>query len=265
MRYTILILAVLVSCKNQAQDVEPDIKLKLKESEDGWLLQGNNTTYAYIDLLINDEKLDSVISQVIIEPMDSVIITNLGEGDRATVAEAFNEKHSIDYFLGGDPATVKHDDNYLYSLPFKKGKKYSVSQGPNGKFSHNNAVSKYAIDFQLEIGEPVHAAREGIVVKVQENYTKAGGKEFLWKANRIIILHEDGTTASYVHLDYNGSLVEEGERVEKGQLIGRSGNTGFTRGPHLHFVVRKEKDLAIPVYFEGYEGIVLKQRKRYKR
>jgi len=160
---------------------------------------------------------------------------------------------------------VQHNDDYLYSLPFKKGKKFSVTQSFNGKFSHNNDISRYAIDFGLQIGDQVHAAREGIVVKVVENYKEAGGKEYMWKATRIVILHDDGTTASYVHLDYEGVLVEEGDRVEKGQFIGYSGNTGFTRGPHLHFVVRKEKDLAVPIYFEGYEGMVLKRRKKYKR
>ena len=65
-------------------------------------------------------------------------------------------------------------------------------------------------------------------------------------------------------MDHNGVLVKNGEKVEKGQLIGYSGNTGFTRGPHLHFVVRKEKDIAIPIFFEGYESKPVKAGKKYK-
>jgi murein DD-endopeptidase MepM/ murein hydrolase activator NlpD len=95
-------------------------------------------------------------------------------------------------------------------------------------------------------------------------FTKQGGEELINSANRIIILHKDGTMASYVHLDYKGSLVQEGQRVVEGEKIGVSGLTGFTNGPHLHFVVRKENDIAIPVYFKGYMGKTLKRGKKYK-
>ncbi|NQY05912.1 MAG: M23 family metallopeptidase [Flavobacteriaceae bacterium] len=165
----------------------------------------------------------------------------------------------------GDPDNSKHDSNYLYTLPFKKGKKYEITQSFFGKFSHNHKASFHAIDFKLKIGDPVYAAREGIVIKTIDKYTKHGGKSFRDKANKILIMHDDGTIASYVHLDYKGVLVKEGERAERGQKIGISGFTGYTSGPHLHFVVREFGDVSVPIYFEGYEGLVLKQGKRYKR
>ncbi|NER15491.1 peptidoglycan DD-metalloendopeptidase family protein [Leptobacterium flavescens] len=165
----------------------------------------------------------------------------------------------------GDPANSDHDDNYLYALPYKKGKTYKVTQGFNGKKSHRSVRSKYAIDFNLRIGDTVCAAREGIVALVQKDFTEHGGREYINKANRIIILHSDGTTASYVHLDYQGTLVKPGEHVKKGQPIGISGLTGFTGGPHLHFVVREAGDISVPVYFEAYENKILKKRKSYTR
>ena len=160
---------------------------------------------------------------------------------------------------------IKPDLDFLYSLPFKKDKKYRVTQSFHGKSSHHSDASRFAIDFQLEVGETVHAARGGVVVKVIDWFTKQGGPELRNAANRIVVILEDGTLASYVHLDYKGSMVKEGEKVEKGQVLGLSGLTGYTRGPHLHFVVRKENDLAIPIYFEGYPGQVLKKGKKYKR
>ena len=175
----------------------------------------------------------------------------------------FMDSVRVSYYWG-HKSLINPDLDYAYRFPFKKGKKYEVSQSFNGKFSHNDEKSKYAIDFQLNIGEPVYAAREGIVIKVIDWFTKQGGTELRNAANRIIILHSDGTFASYVHLDYKSSFVKEGETVKRGQKIGLSGLTGFTRGPHLHFVVRKENDIAIPIYFRGYEGKVLKQGKRYK-
>ena len=92
----------------------------------------------------------------------------------------------ITYYIG-DPEKINPNTDYLYRLPFKKGKKYKVTQGFNGKFSHYGSISQYAIDFKLEIGEPVYAAREGMVVKTQSHFTEHGGREYLHKANRIII------------------------------------------------------------------------------
>jgi murein DD-endopeptidase MepM/ murein hydrolase activator NlpD len=91
----------------------------------------------------------------------------------------------------------------------------------------------------------VYAARDGTVVKVIDWFSKQGEEELINAANKIIIAHSDGTLASYVHLDYKGSFVKEGEFVERGEKIGISGLTGYTRGPHLHFVVRKERDIRL--------------------
>ena len=50
-------------------------------------------------------------------------------------------------------------------------------------------------------------------------------------------MHSDGTFGDYAHLKYKGTVVKKGDFVEKDQLIGYSGSTGFSTGPHLHFAV----------------------------
>ena len=55
------------------------------------------------------------------------------------------------------------------------------------------------------------------------------------KSNYVQLLHDDGLTSLYLHL--NSISVKTGERVRQGQVIGRSGSTGCSTGPHLHFQI----------------------------
>ncbi|HZG73637.1 MAG TPA: peptidoglycan DD-metalloendopeptidase family protein [Chondromyces sp.] len=81
-----------------------------------------------------------------------------------------------------------------------------------------------AIDVAAETGTPVYSAGQGVVTKSYFSDTYG---------NAIFIKHESGYEAVYAHLDERG--VEEGEKVEKGQVIGTVGNTGRSTGAHLHF------------------------------
>jgi murein DD-endopeptidase MepM/ murein hydrolase activator NlpD len=92
----------------------------------------------------------------------------------------------------------------------------------------------------MNVGQEVCAIREDLVIKVKEHFTKGGrNKKYRDFANLIIIAHKDGTFAQYVHLKKDGAIVNEGETVKKGQVIGFSGNTGMSTEPHLHFTVYK--------------------------
>lgn len=154
---------------------------------------------------------------------------------------------------------AKADTKYAYALPFRRGESHVMIQGFNGSFSHQG---KYALDFDMPEGSPVCAARDGIVTSVEEKYSVGGESEALkLKANHIEILHSDGTFARYAHLKKNGARVRVGRRVKRGQVIGYSGNTGYSSGPHLHFeVVLLKRDLdyeSIPVGFRtSREGFV---------
>lgn len=134
----------------------------------------------------------------------------------------------------GDVTIKDFDSDYQYDLPFRTGKSFTVFQGYNGSFSHQNENS---LDFTMPEGTEIVAAREGIVVDlVRTNNFSCPTRSCADKANYITILHPDGTFAQYYHLKQNGVKVNIGDEVKKGSVIGLSGNTGWSKGPHLHFV-----------------------------
>jgi hypothetical protein len=129
---------------------------------------------------------------------------------------------------------IKDDTSYVYWLPYEEGKTHRVVQGYYSSYSHKNRA---ALDFKMRPGTPVHAPRDGIVIRVVEANDKGGLKKaYRQFANLIVLQHDDDSRTGYWHLQKDGALVNTGDTVKKGQQIGLSGNTGFTAFPHLHFI-----------------------------
>jgi murein DD-endopeptidase MepM/ murein hydrolase activator NlpD len=157
------------------------------------------------------------------------------------------------YWTPGNMLAV-HQANTVYQYPYAQGDYFPIVQGFGGGYSHSG-VSKYAIDFAMPIGTPIHAARAGVVIDVVEHHTRGGAsRKYAKYANYVVILHADDTTGEYYHLKKNGVTVTQGEPVKAGQQIGYSGNTGFSSLPHLHFAVYRAKPFgkyqSLPFVFE---------------
>ena len=73
--------------------------------------------------------------------------------------------------LPGDPSARPRDVEYL--LPLQQ-RSFRIDQGFGGGFSHNDPQNRYAVDFAADIGTPVLAAREGVVMQVESDFEKAG-------------------------------------------------------------------------------------------
>lgn len=84
------------------------------------------------------------------------------------------------------------------------------------------------VDFGVPTGTPVHAAKDGTVV--DSNYNPAGF------GNYLTVQHSDGYQTLYGHL--SDRIAANGQTVSAGDVIGLSGSTGFSTGPHLHFQVQ---------------------------
>jgi murein DD-endopeptidase MepM/ murein hydrolase activator NlpD len=169
---------------------------------------------------------------VVVKPSETVPVATVHAADKS---KAFRLAVSYKFSIG-DPDAVP-DPAALYRLPFRDGQKIMIGQIRGGRITtHTGPDSEYAIDFDVPIGTPILAARKGVVVDIDQDYTE-GGNDSRFKANHVLILQEDGTLAVYSHLAHNGAAVTMGQVVEAGTLIGTSGNTGYSSGPHLHFAV----------------------------
>ena len=164
-------------------------------------------------------------------------------------------------------SVTKNIDSYVYELPFEKGAEHKVVQGYGGLFSH---IHTAALDFDMAVGTIVYAAREGTIYRYKDNSDEGGlSSKYKYKANYIIIKHDDGSFGCYWHLQKNGVLVKSG-RVLKGEKIGLSGATGYVFRPHLHFSVKRklnyEMDSFVRTKFRTTKGIlVLENRESYER
>jgi murein DD-endopeptidase MepM/ murein hydrolase activator NlpD len=109
------------------------------------------------------------------------------------------------------------------AFPIKNGK-ITTPYGKVGK--HWSSGKHTGVDFAVPVGTPVLAVADG---KIENgSWGKAYGKQIIQKV--------DGGWVIYAHL--NALRVKPGATVKKGQIIGESGNTGNSTGPHLHFELR---------------------------
>jgi hypothetical protein len=119
-----------------------------------------------------------------------------------------------------------------------------LSQGIRG--STHQGRMEYAYDLAASIGTPVYAMRAGRVIGVQDRYPDTGGgAENISKFNYVLIEHDGGYRSAYLHLKqgFRGQVqVKAGDTVEIGQLIGYSGNSGWSSGPHLHVELQEPGD-----------------------
>ncbi len=109
------------------------------------------------------------------------------------------------------------------------------------------------VDYSMPIGSHVYATGDGVIAKVETRFSGYG--------KQIEINHGFGYKTKYAHL--NGFEVKKGQRIKRGELIGYSGNTGKSSGPHLHYEVMVNGAKVNPIHYmhrdltaEEYEEIL---------
>ena len=95
---------------------------------------------------------------------------------------------------------------------------------------YSNGSYHGALDYGVPVGTPIYAAAEGVVITTANLTTSYG--------THVVIQHAGGLQSWYAHGTSGSICVSPGQTVSKGQQIMKSGNTGNSKGPHLHFEVR---------------------------
>jgi len=136
---------------------------------------------------------------------------------------------------------AQHDPAAMYRVPWMDGRTFVIGQAPGGKITtHDTPSSREAIDVTMPEGTPVVAARGGVVFQAISEHSEGRLDKALWqKANMVRVLHDDGTIGNYLHFMHDGVAVKTGEAVRAGKLLGYSGSTGYSAGPHLHFSITR--------------------------
>lgn len=239
--------------------IRPEVTIERRSIRGGVALVARNTYFSPVQLAWRMRAVENVVAldgsplsdNAVLEPRSETELLRL-------VASAQGEamRFELEYqHIPGRPGTG-HSPVQPYRLPFAQANSFRVSQAWPEALTHTDPSSAYALDFVMPIGTGVYAARRGIVIEIADEYYAAGldPATDLARANIVRILHDDGTMALYAHLNWNSIRVRPGQAVERGEYLADSGNTGFSSGPHLHFVVHRNIGGAIesvPVEFSG--------------
>ena len=237
-----LLLAGALACPVAARQADSPVGIVVEAAGGGHRLVGLNRGPAPVSVRLLLADVDNVSADVllpvyaVLAPYSQAVLLQVHAAVAGRPYRFSSEAvHAIGSYL------AQPDENFAYRLPFAHGHGAVVSQSHDGpRLTHDTADSEYAIDFAMPAGTPVVAARDGIVIEaVFAN--RAGGRDrrLLARANVVRILHADGSIASYARLAHAVAPVAVGQKVQAGAIIGGVGVTGYSGGPHLHFVVQK--------------------------
>jgi murein DD-endopeptidase MepM/ murein hydrolase activator NlpD len=243
-------------------EAEPVVELFERERADGtYALVARNPFYGTVQIAFELLSTSNVAADVpmrgnrILDPRTDTELFPLA---RERTDEPLQLEYGFQY-LHGRPG-AKHAPERPYRLPYALASEFVVSQTFPDMVTHTDEANRHAVDFVMPIGTGVYAARAGVVIEVASEYFESGvdlaadGP----RANIVRVLHADDTLALYAHLNWNSIRVKPGQRVARGEHLADSGNTGFSTGPHLHFVVQRNAGgfmESVPIEFSGAGGV----------
>jgi murein DD-endopeptidase MepM/ murein hydrolase activator NlpD len=239
---------------------KPEVTLFQRSDPGGVMLIAKSTYFGPVQIAFRVHPIENVSAKThrsgltVLPPRSETEVVFVGK----SVEQVDLRFDSEFQFIPGQPG-AEHRPEQPYRLPYALSSAVRVSQAYPVVKTHGDPASQYAVDFVMPVGTDVFAARDGVVIEVASDFFESGTDYEVDgpRANVVRILHADGTMALYVHLNWNTIRVVPGQRVRRGEYLADSGNTGFTTGPHLHFVVQRNEGgalVAVPLEFAGPNG-----------
>ena len=187
--------------------------------------KADNTVNAYHDEALTDRRNGERVDR----------------GDLVTVHQETGNAYRVTYptpkgyktrwvpknIFNGNPPVQNTEFSWPIPGQYRITTAYTYSSGKKHSSRYSYQGRACGIDISAPIGTEVRAVADGTVINKADKGNTSFGK---W----LEIRHDDGTCTVYAHLS-DFSMVNNGQRVSKGQLIARSGNSGNSTGPHLHF------------------------------
>ncbi|MCF7201362.1 peptidoglycan DD-metalloendopeptidase family protein [Pseudomonas oligotrophica] len=232
---------VFVFRDRMVEKLDNQVKLETRRHAAGETLVVRNDLFAPVDIELSLKDVSNAVGapdkpiRWVLPPRSQIRLATLAPRDPGQPLRYTPRlRHAL-----GDPRLLPKP--YKYPLPWRGGP-FRQTQGANGQYSHFTAKGRYAVDIAMPEGTPIIAARGGMVVKIENEQSGRGNNP---AGNFVRVLHDDGTMGVYLHLMKGSVTVREGQRVATGEALARSGNTGNSTGPHLHFVVQRNVGLAV--------------------
>ena len=185
---------------------------------------GGSEKYAYLDHYSNTELL-----KLASEKMDR--LENRLQSQSLSFKELLNIAKNKDKMLSSIPAIQPVSNKNLKQMASGFG--YRIDPIYKTRQMHTGT------DFTASIGTHVHATGDGVVEALEVSGWGYG--------KSIVINHGFGFKTRYAHL--SGFKVRQGQRINRGELIGLVGNTGKSTGPHLHYEVEKGGVKVNPIHY----------------
>ena len=195
--------------------------------------------------MLAGKEIDPALLRRMVQPSDGAVggpLEPVTNGD-ATFKQLFNSWKKLDNLQAG--AIAVPSDKPIQTGSFTSG--YGVRSDP----FRGGAAMHAGIDLSGPVGTPIHATADGVISEAGWN---SGGY-----GNLIKVDHGRGIETRYAHL--SKIAVRPGQRIQRGQVIGRMGSTGRSTGSHLHYEVRIDGRAVNPIPFMKSTDYLLAMQK----
>ncbi len=230
---------------NDLKKLNDSLNIQKQEKEK----EKNNLSYLKIDLsdkqkLVvqnKNQKNSLLIETKNKETLYKKILSEKQAQKDAFEKELFEYESKLNYEI--DPSKIAKAKNGVLSWPLddvlitQKFGKTNASKRLYVSGSHNG------VDFRASVGTPVRAALSGVVVGLGDTDLYKGCYSF---GRWVMISHGNGLSTIYAHLSV--IKVYKGQELKTGDILGLSGNTGYSTGPHLHLGVYATSGVRIEKY-----------------